>query len=781
MQKQSVVTSIAVLSLSVLATGGFWATTARARQDSPAPSKPPLISRGVTTDGKGELGYETNNGYVPDFADLRPAVRSLQARAFERDARGLPSSASGWANRGLAAVQNREYDKAADAFAHAADLYDVKGDPDTAIVMRVQGDRYRSELNLFYNRRTNLESVRRYDTGRRLEPVYGTYIGAFIDRDEELTDTFPDGNRIFKDCSGFNEKIGRKHAAFFTYNGYGSEIPDGWFANLKENTAAAQWVIEPRTLDEIQDDAKLHSIAEAARDAGIPIFVRFASEMNGSWTPYHAPAALYKEKFRLVARVFHATAPNVAMVWCPNNMPEKLIADYYPGEDAADWVGVNFYSPYFNDNNTNRPVWWRNPADNLDFIYRKYAAKHPILIGEWAASHQAKADGVIRTDFAVNKVGQLYSAIPRKYPRVKAVFWFDMNAIKYAGDPGRRINDYSLLSEPKIAAQYQQMISSGYYLDTTPLGSRATASEEIAPLNDRTPLSGSVTFSAWAKTYEERPEVTYSVGGKTMKAFTVPGAYQWTLDTTTLPNGPVPISISMRDSQGHVAASRTVTVLVQNGGGAKPAPQPVPPTPKPIKKVANNTSKPKPAPTPKPVKTTEVSLSDALAAMEINGEKVAMALTPDTTPLTLTDQIRFRVSVGDDGYLFLVLHSSDGSDILLQPRRKSLVGGDLSGARVENGDTVAVPTDPARSLRPDGPGKYTVRALLFSTPEAARAFAAAFAGDAAPDIATLQSRLRTAHISASEKVYGAQLEIEVVSNDRDIKRGVRKGDWQDNP
>ena len=46
-----------------------------------------------------------------------------------------------------------------------------------------------------------------------------------------------------------------------------------------------------------------------------PIFIRFAGEMNGEWTPYHGDPELYRQKFRLVYRVLKAAAPKTALIW----------------------------------------------------------------------------------------------------------------------------------------------------------------------------------------------------------------------------------------------------------------------------------------------------------------------------------------------------------------------------------------------------------------------------------------------------------------------------------
>ncbi len=130
----------------------------------------------------------------------------------------------------------------------------------------------------------------------------------------------------------------------FTYKKYGNPFPAAFARELKSVNAALQIAWEPDSLDRVQDDKYLSDFAEAIRKSGIPVFVRFASEMNGSWVPYHGDPLQYRVKFRLVANRIREIAPNAAMVWSPNAIPEKPIDDYYPGSEYVDWVGVNFYS-----------------------------------------------------------------------------------------------------------------------------------------------------------------------------------------------------------------------------------------------------------------------------------------------------------------------------------------------------------------------------------------------------------------------------------------------------
>jgi hypothetical protein len=676
-------------------------------------------------------------GHVPDLDDLTPRVRAIQRRGLvARDASGQPTSAADWMNQSLKWLKAEDYTHAGEGFRKAAAIYRTKGQTEDAMVMETYAARAETRIGLFYNVAANPTVLRQKNyTGQRLEPIYGAYVGAFIDHEdgvsEELHDEDQSTGRIHRNVAEFNTKIGKHHAAFFTYCGYKSGLPDKWFENLKENGAAAQWAIEPNSLEEIKDDDYLRSIARAAADAGVPIFVRFASEMNGGWTPYHTPPALYREKFRIVARVFHQLAPNAAMVWCPNEIPQSNIPDYYPGDDAVDWVGVNFYSVYFNDGNPERPVSWANPADKLDYIYRNYSARRPIMICEWAATHHERADGVDRPSFAAEKIAQLYSSLPRRYPRVKAVFWLDMNAIQYADDPRQRKNDYSLMALPQVAGAYRRMVSSPYFLDH--VATEAIAPVQIAPLPDKAALAGKVTLSAYVKTYDGSPTVAWSLNGKPMQTTTDPGAYEWTLDTATLPNGPAKIGLTVLDAKGRVAGRQAITALIHNSAAPETAAVALPALPT-AAAPAVPTALPAPVPLvvePRPLADLVAEAKSAPATLSLvttpADGKIAMAAGLPNSGLRITATVGPNV-VGASPTLAIILIRRDGEGAadndptadVIAPAATSIKA--LTAMVAGPGATISIPSNPTRVLRPDHPGIYTVRAYLFPTREAAAAF-----------------------------------------------------------
>ena len=208
---------------------------------------------------------------------------------------------------------------------------------------------------------------------------------------------------------------------------------------------------------------------------GVPVIVRFAHEMNGSWYPWSQQPGAYAEAFRRVADAVHANAPGSAMMWAPNygggypfaggqyeakpgtadfaaldtdhdgalTMSDDPYGPYYPGDAAVDWVGMSLYHwgeryPWgenelpeqnkFTDQLTGNYVGANGDDSPLPDFYRVYGQDHgkPVAIPETAALYAPGAGGV--DELAVKKAWweQLFSpAIPAGYPQLKMINWFE--------------------------------------------------------------------------------------------------------------------------------------------------------------------------------------------------------------------------------------------------------------------------------------------------------------------------------------------------------------------
>ena len=430
-----------------------------------------------------------------------------------------------------------------------ADLYRKKGLSDAAQIKENLAAQNETVVRVFAQRPNAPDGY----SGAPLEPKTGAYIGAFIDRDDALQVIFPGDNfQTHRFPSEFESRVGRRLGSVFTYVKWGN-FPKKWLQMCKEQGVIPQIAWEPDNLNDVKDDAYLRDCEAFLSDLQWPVWIRFAGEMNGDWTPYHGNPALYRQKFALVHRVLHGGSARVATVWCVNAIPLGNIDDYYPGDANCDWVGVNLYSAPFADNDRTREAFGQSPLSLLDPIYRQYSARKPIAICEYAASHQAKLDMKMRPDFAIEKMSLLYGALPLLYPRVKMISWFDANNLVHA-EPGRQLNNYRLTELPPIQNAFRDLTASPYYLKKFPPSQ--TEVPQLRELKANEPLKAGERVWLWVTSASARPLVYLQSGGNVIY-----GGRRYGKHVLDLPDKAGPSVIPVYDGGGRCVARREIRVV----------------------------------------------------------------------------------------------------------------------------------------------------------------------------------------------------------------------------
>jgi hypothetical protein len=394
-------------------------------------------------------------------------------------------------------------------------------------------------------------------TRAKYEPRQGTYLGAYIDLDPKIEQTFKDHTGITRRIPDQFEKLtGRKHASYFFYLGYGRPAPTDWIGLMGMQKRIVHIALEPNFgLQYVLDNSYLNKLAEELGRTGVPIFLRFASEMNGDWLAWHGNPTLYKEKFRLVANKMKEKAPNVAMVWCPYATPLGPVQSYYPGDDVVDWVGVNIYNVTYFNQNKKTPAKQVGPTELLDPIYNWYAARKPIIIGEYGATHFSALEGKSVPDFAIGCIRALYSALPRRYPRVKAVCYFNTNNLDLEH---ARNNNYAVTHNPKVLAAYREAISSPWFLSDV-----VTEQDELKPqpmpLKDGATISGTVMVSGWAPFHRGEKRLRLKVNGKVIAEAADVSSWQAVIDASQQKPGRGVIEAEVIEGK-KVTVGRRITV-----------------------------------------------------------------------------------------------------------------------------------------------------------------------------------------------------------------------------
>jgi hypothetical protein len=287
----------------------------------------------------------------------------------------------------------------------------------------------------------------------KYEPAQGCYLGAYIEQDPVAP-----GN-----IYSFETSTQKKHACYLTYCGWGGAFPTKWAEKAKDLGAAIQIGFEPSYgLDSVTDGDYLRKWARDAHASRMPVFVRWASEMNLSEFIWSGDTAKYVEKWRLLYNIFKEEAPNIAMVWAPNWGPTATITSYYPGDEYVDWVGVDMYMGLGTGTTDTR-----DPRDKISYVYNIYsAAPHnkPIMFPEWAATHayQNGTTSYTCVDYGIKNTNLIYGRLSTEFPKMKLVTWFDYDS--------RSINnsDFSITDNYSIITNYQKAVSDPYYLTAIP-------------------------------------------------------------------------------------------------------------------------------------------------------------------------------------------------------------------------------------------------------------------------------------------------------------------------
>lgn len=91
-------------------------------------------------------------------------------------------------------------------------------------------------------------------------------------------------------------------------------------------------------------DANMKAVCDVLATLESPVTLRFAHEMDDQsgqfiWSDWHPPT--YVAAYRKMIDVCRASAPNISVMWSP--LGNENMAEYYPGDDYADLVGLTVF------------------------------------------------------------------------------------------------------------------------------------------------------------------------------------------------------------------------------------------------------------------------------------------------------------------------------------------------------------------------------------------------------------------------------------------------------
>ncbi|WP_172195759.1 glycosyl hydrolase [Saccharibacillus qingshengii] len=458
-------------------------------------------------------------------------------------------------NAGESYVKLKQYDQAVASWDLESAYYAKVNLVQDSIAVKRKADALRSSVQLYYETGLSAAALGNRERGLApLEPANGILLGAYAEQNKKVHAT---SGKFYTD--EYPKFTGRKHAGYLIYFTYGAPLSTirSHIEAAKRSGTAIELGVQPLGgMAQVKNDAYLKQLAQDAAASGVPIFLRFANEMNGNWTPWKSTPKTYIEKFRLVADVFHREAPdNVAMLWAPGANPIDNIQSYYPGDPYVDWVGVSLYSIY---NPTADPLGQgidrSSHIQKLDAVYGWYADRKPIMIAEGSVSYMYPEKMRDVTEWSVYQAQQLYATLPMKYPRVKAAFWFDVDS-KGTTD---RVKYYGLSNNDKMLAAYKKAIANPYYLSA--VGGSTTLSYN--PITTTVPAQ-KLKVSGYVKTWSPTlGKIVYKIGGKQIGVTTTP---PWTaeIDFSKYKGKNITVDVLAYDKQGRWVTTQSVKTKVQ--------------------------------------------------------------------------------------------------------------------------------------------------------------------------------------------------------------------------
>jgi hypothetical protein len=319
-------------------------------------------------------------------------------------------------------------------------------------------------------------------------PAKGAYTGAYVD--------FGDGEgHVTLDAVEGFEKMTGKHLAVVAFgnfwgeqtfprkrveiiSGYGA-VPlifwSPWDRPYEEGRGPDRFNL-PGILSGKWDNY-IDRWADAARQYGKPLLVSWGLEMNGTWFPwsgcfygggkvvghkdgvalYEGPE-LFKQAYRYVVNRVKARGAN-NILWgfhvnhyaLPQASWNKAMANYYPGPDYVDWLGLSVYGKMFKDEG------WASFYDVMDAAYKEICMldpAKPVIVAEWGVGefpHFSKAEFITKA----------FDDFKTRYPRVKAaVYWHERWENKDGSYSNLHVN-----SSPEALDAYRKGVADPYWID----------------------------------------------------------------------------------------------------------------------------------------------------------------------------------------------------------------------------------------------------------------------------------------------------------------------------
>lgn len=502
----------------------------------------------------------TYQSYYQGIEYLKAGKYDLAVKAFKATEPGFIKEgkknnlANLYHRYGEALAKSGQYAEAERIFRLEATNWKAVGYEQDAIAATRNADMLKMDIRLFAE--VPAELVKGLYHGVKYEPKAGTYIGAYAEGDRNIFNPMKPDPFYTQSLPAIT---GKKHALYLLYLDYSRPITHygTHYKQFEKDGVALQLGLEPLQggIASIKDDEYLANMAKSIGALKIPVFLRFANEMNDPTSPwYNTDPKIYIEKYRIVANAIHKHAPNAVMVWAPGWFPPNNITKYYPGDEYVDWVGVSLYKQWREELDIlGKGVDRFRIVDNFENIYKLYADKKPIMVSESGVSRTDVMRDKDMTPQARKELEAYLAYMPILYPKLKALVYFDTD-VKSKG------TKYIITTD--LLDTYKKGVSNPQYLSS--IGDSATMSySEVvnAPKKVVELSNGSKRFAVYVK-YIDRDtvaKVIFEFDGK--KVGEASGVPYYLEDLTPLRGKSGKLTVKAMNSAGKVVLMEQFDIM----------------------------------------------------------------------------------------------------------------------------------------------------------------------------------------------------------------------------
>lgn len=285
----------------------------------------------------------------------------------------------------------------------------------TVVIQEEAGREYPIELYV-------LETIK----SGKYEPESGIYTGAYVQKDDNIQG----------DLLAYESLVGQKQTfKVFTYEpDVGINKQDILRCIAQKKTPYIKLL-----LGSDYDLTPLYQfIFDMKESYHTPIFIELYPLTEKDYS-----ISMYKETYQRAYEILHKYLNDIVVVWSTDETRAMDMALYYPGNSYVDWAGINIYIPRYKSGER----YFYQGTNSLDYWYKSFQNKKPMLISALAISHFSRIDHTYTIEETRDQLSLFYDTVLEAYPRLKGMIYMDVDMAQLSK---KGQEDYRLTGQPLL-------------------------------------------------------------------------------------------------------------------------------------------------------------------------------------------------------------------------------------------------------------------------------------------------------------------------------------------